>query len=557
MIKNKKIEKVLLINPFQVTSEGYNLKVVKGGGQYAEVPLGLAYIAAMIKQKLGLEVDIFDANIAAIKHIWETNIVDMSILTGLLEKKLNDFAPDLVGVSCLFHAMYKMAHYTCSIVKKVLPQAIVVMGGIYPTVSYEKALLDKNVDLIVLSEGEIAMVEIIQALNEGDSIDKVDGIVYRDNGGIVVNPKTTYINLDELPEPARELLPIKDYTKYSRHFMTRFGDRDDMTIVTMTASRGCPFSCAFCAVRLYWGSRIRYRSPRNVLNEIESLIQKYDATDIVFNDDNFAINNEIASEILDGIIEKKWGIRWVAAGGLSVASLKPNIIEKMCKSGNVGFNIGIESGCKEILRKVKKPVNLDKVPQVIKLIRDCCNNNDYIITCFFMVGFPFETKQQIEQTYEYARGLDFDWVLFSRFQPYPGTLLYELCIEEGYLSPDMDYENLRLSVANIETPHFDGKYLEESAYLANLEMNFVNSRNLKHGDLDRAIKDFNWVLEMVPDHAIAYYCLGQAYFKKGLREAGLKALRDAQKIVQEDEMWKRYFDYFKLDVANEVQQRIR
>lgn len=543
MPKSRNIKKVLLINPFQVPSSGYDFKAVRSGGQYAEPPLGLAYIAATIKERLGIEISIYDANIEAIKEICNSNISDMDSLVKLLRDRISSYKPDLIGLSCLFHALYRWAHQTCKIAKAVFPECPVVMGGIYPSMSPEYVLGDKNIDFIVFSEGEETTAGLIQALNAGADLGGLDGIAYRNGNHIVIQEKSKYIqDLNSLPYPDRSLLPVLDYTKYARHFFNRFGDRSKMVITILTASRGCPFACTFCATRLYWGSRIRYRSPQKVLEEMDFLLKEYGTTHFVFNDDNFTINNKIVSQILDGIIERNWNIRWTAAGGLSVASLNREIIGKMYRSGILGFSLGIESGCKETLRRIKKPVSLEKTRDIIQIIREY---EGTYITGYFMIGFPFETEEQLDETLEFARTLDLDWTLFLSPQPYPGTAFYDDCIRHKFISEsEFDFEDLTLHQTHFNTPNFNSKYLEEKLYLSNLESNFLNSRNLKSGNLEQAIRDFQWVIEMVPNHAIAFYCLAKAYAKKGLKKAAEDALRNATDIVREDKEWQRYFNHF-------------
>lgn len=545
---SNKIQRILLINPFQVTSEGYNVDVVRRGGQYAEFPLGLAYLKAAIKQELGLEIEIFDANLEAIKYIRKHGHVDIKELRALLENKIKAAKPDLVGVTCLFHSLYKMAHFACEVVKAVLPNSVVVMGGTYSTVSCKEALSDKNIDIIILSEGERSFVDLIKYLNSGSDIGKIDGIAYKIREKICINPKKKYLeNLSSLPWPDRNGFKMDEYTKYTRHYVTRFDDRKKMNILTLTASRGCPFSCIFCSTRTYWGSRIRYRDPDDVLDEVEFLVKEYGATHIIFNDDNFNNNKANTSRILRGIIDRKLKIRWAASSGLSVAGFDRGIIKEMYDSGIAGFNIAIESGSVSMLKKIKKPVLLEKVRSVVKDIRECGNAH---ITAFFMVGFPFETKEQIQETYAFAKELELDWALFSRVQPYPGTEIHEYCKEHNLFSSTYDLEDLRYIKANIHSENFNEEYLAESAYIANLDLNFVNSRNIRGGDLEQGIRDFKWVIEMVPEHAIAYYCLGRAYLKKHLIKEAEDCFNKAKQITRHDEKWKNYFKHFNIDVEN-------
>jgi radical SAM superfamily enzyme YgiQ (UPF0313 family) len=267
----------------------------------------------------------------------------------------------------------------------------------------------------------------------------------------------------------------------------------------------------------------------------------------VFNDDNIGINNQIAGQICDGIIERKWQIRWTAAGGLSVASLNKEMIDKMYRSGILGFNLGIESGCKETLKKIRKPVELKKTREIIRMIRE---HDGTYITGFLMIGFPFETQDNMDETLEFMKTLDLDWILFLSPQPYPGTAFYDDCIRQNYISESQfEFEDLTLHRTHFNTQNFDSNHMEERLYLANLERNFLNSRNLKeNGNLDQAIRDFKWVIETAPDHAVAYYCLAKAYDRKGLKKNAEDAFNKVAEIVGRNEEWQKYFKHFGLEV---------
>jgi len=229
--------------------------------------------------------------------------------------------------------------------------------------------------------------------------------------------------------------------------------------------------------------------------------------------------------------------------------LDDELVERMVKSGHTFFNLAVESGSKEVLKRVRKPVILDQMPDIIKMIRKY--DNTYV-TGFFVLGFPFETKEQINQTLDISSKLDLDWRVFSIFQPFPGTDLYDECIKDGFIDKNLDFEKLSLRNAQISTPNFDKEYLQKVSYLANLKDNFLNNRNLAYGDIDQAINDFKWVIKKVPKHGIAHYCLGRAYLKKGLIDDAAAEMQKAKSIVMEDEKNKSYFKHFKIDLDNEI-----
>jgi len=555
-----KIKRILLINPFSIETNSYDYDVVISGGQFAESPLGLGYIASYAQERINdLKVEILDANLMAIKDIISKGSSDTSDYWGLLKRKIEKFSPDLVGVSCLFHSTSHIAYQTCSLVKEISPDIITVMGGSYPTISYPKVLKNQNINYLIIGEGEVCFTDLILALNEEKEIKDLHGIAYREGKNIVYRANRFVIkDLDELPFPDRKNMFPDDYimpnnfSKFgnlSRNFLFRILDRNKTKIGVMTASRGCPYSCTFCSAKHIWGKSIRYRGPKNVVDEMESLIKEYGVNAIVLNDDNFTVINEKAEAILDEMIRRKLNIRWGAGGGLGVDSLTDEMIKKMYASGIAIFNLGFESGSERTLKKIKKVLNLKKSREVVKRIREL--GSGYIIG-FFVSGFHFETKEDIEKTIEFARSLDLDWILIRNYQAIPGSEIYDECLEKGYLSStDIKY-GYPLVTSSVNWPNFSKEYILETNYLANLEINFLHSRNLKPERVEQAIKDFKWVIELVPDHAMAYYVLGRAYKMKGDLPQAKIAWKKAQEILETNNVFKKYFRHFKIDINKDL-----
>ena len=555
-----KVKRILLINPFTIETNSYDYGVVISGGQFAESPLGLGYIASYAQKRISdLEIEILDANLMAIKYIISSGSCDMSGCWDLLKSKIEDYSPDLVGISCLFHSISHIANQTCSLVKDILPDIVTVMGGSYPTISYTEALENQNLDYVIAGEGEVCLIDLILALNGEKEIKDLHGIAYREGKNIVYQANRFIIkNLDKLPFPDKKnispddyIMPnnFSEYGNLSRNFLFRVLDRNKTKIGVVTASRGCPYSCTFCSAKHIWGKSIRYRSPENVADEIESLINKYNVNAIVFNDDNFTANNKKAEAILDEIIKRKLNIKWGSGGGLGVKSLTDEMIKKMYESGLAIFNLGFESGSERTLKKINKVLDLKTSRKVIKKIREL--GNGYIIG-FFISGFHFETKEDIEKTLEFARSLDLDWALIRNYQAIPGSKIYDECLEKGYISSaDIKY-GYPLLTSSVNWPNFSEEYILETNYLANLEINFLHSRNLKPERVEQAIKDFMWVIELVPDHAMAYYVLGKAYKLKGELSQAKIAWKKAQEILETNNIFKKYFRYFKIDINEDL-----
>jgi radical SAM superfamily enzyme YgiQ (UPF0313 family) len=283
---------------------------------------------------------------------------------------------------------------------------------------------------------------------------------------------------------------------------------------------------------------------------MQLMIDKYGANTFVFNDDNLTCNHRFIIDLTNEIIRRKLNIHWTTGGGFQVSSLKPDVIQNMYETGVIYFSLGIESGVKKTLKRIRKPLRLEAVPKVISDIRRYGNGH---ILGFFMTGFPFETKEDIDATLKYAGSLDLDWRQFSAFQPLPGTEDYEESIAKGYVNPfSIKWGDFAMST-NLNTENFSADWLFERNYLANLEYNFLKSRNLKKGgNISQAVQDFEYVIKFVPNHAIAYYALGNARSLLGKSKEAIDKWGRANNIIKNDLFGRNYFHKLGVDLSSKL-----
>ena len=514
------IKKILLMEPPVTRPSNFSAKRIRIG---VLPPLGLACIAAVL-EKEGYEVKIFDCLIEG--SLNGTPYKKGKIRYGLpdeeIKKEIERFSPDMVGVSCLVSAkVYDMLN-VCKIAKEVNKNIVTVTGGAHPTTAYYEVLKDKNLDFVVLGEGEYSALELIKTLNERRDLSKVDGLAYRENGKIKVNPKTKYIeNLDELPLPARHLLKME---KYIRTTSPHSGIKRQ-PYTSMVTSRGCRNRCSFCVIRCLWGEKPRFRSAENVLKEIDHLIKTYGIKEIHFEDDNLTSDKKRAMAIFNGIIEKKWDLSLNSPSGLTVHSLDEELLSTMKKAGYYSISIAIESGDKDILRLMRKPVDLERVKALVKIVHKLGMR----VKGFFILGYPGETKEQMQKTVDFAAKVGLDWALFFLATPIPGSELEKQCKEKGYLIDEtMDYVT-QFYVMNIKTPEFEPEYVENLREKANFEINFKNNINLKSGNYDWAIEDIGDVVKFYPHLDFPHFYLGIAYEKKELKD---EAVQEFKKVLE-------------------------
>lgn len=395
-------------------------------------PLGLACIAAVIREK-GHNVSIFDASINKKQKVrkigrgywygknWEE-----------IKEEIRKYKFDAVGIGCFFSMRFPYALNVAKIIKKIDKNIPIIIGGIHATAEPREVLKNKEIDYVVIGEGEQTIIDLIKAMHKNSKKDlkKIDGLGYKINGKILINPKTRYIHdLDSLPLPARDLLDMEYYIA-SKGFRWDLGDKKQTSVIT---SRGCPNRCTFCNMHMINGRIYRGRSAKNVVDEIEELIKQYGIEELSFEDDNLTFDRERILNICKEIISRGIKIKWNTPNGVSAKVLDEEVLRYMKKSGCVSINLGIESGDPVILNKViKKGLSLEKVKEVVWL----CKKIGLIVNGYFIIGMPGETKESINNSIKFANSIPLDKIALFFATPFPGTELYEQCLKNKYISED-------------------------------------------------------------------------------------------------------------------------
>ena len=411
-MKNK-IEKIMFVSPYPEKA-----KVIMEPSHYP--PIGLAYTASFI-EKYGFICEILDANL-------------FKLNTEKVFGKIKKYNPDVVGLS--FNVV--TVNEVIEISKRVKDELgkKVILGG--PSSSGDpRFILEKSkADCIVRNEGESVTLNLIQ---KNFDLENIFGISYLEKGKLVVNPDQVLIeDVDSIPFPAWHLLPdLSLYKNRSRKF----------PIAPMVTSRGCPYSCTFCgSANTGW----RYRSADNIVAEIELLSKEYGVKQIDVLDDNFTLSFNRAHEILDKIIEKKLDVLITFPNGLRADRLNEELIKKMKKAGVYRTGIGIETGDEEVMKNIKKSLDLDKVRASIKLLR----KYGIIVFGYFQFGLPGDTKESMQKTVEFAKEVNPHWANFGITTPLPGTKLYNDLVELGKIEEGGD-DSISSGYYAIKDAHFD------------------------------------------------------------------------------------------------------
>lgn len=387
-------------------------------------PLGLAYVAAAL-EKAGFQVECID-NYLLNKPI------------DYIKLEVKRLSPTIVGITC-GSVTYQPCVETAKAIKEVLPSCKVVVGGPHPSYMPESMLQNPEIDYAVIGEGERAMVELATHIaKQGDDSDvaTIPGVVYRHEGKIIKNAPTFISDLDQVPYPARHLLPIHLYSREIEFLSVK--PIDHMNVI-----RGCPYDCAFCETKKIWGYKCRAFSPPRVIGEIENLINNFGTKGIYFAGDNFTIQKKSTLEICDLIKQHKLDVKWVCDTRVDLISRK--VLKRMKDAGCETIWFGVESGSPRILEKINKHITLQQVVDAFKL----CKEEGIQTACSFMVGIPGETVNDMNASFRFAKKLDPDWVRFNIYVAVPGSVLYEEILQKKL------YDRIEDFVAYVKTEDFN------------------------------------------------------------------------------------------------------
>lgn len=365
--------------------------------------------------------------------VLDANVLELSIEQTC--NKISEYSPDIVGISINMTT----SDISNEIAKKVKSENSfikLIAGGPSPTSSPDNWF--KFFDVVIAGEGEIPFRNIVkQLLNSKEIVCMCPGICMEG----VPSSKATHPDLEKVPFPAyKYLYPGLHYYSKKARLIKPF-------MAPILTSRGCPYSCTFCDKSVH-GTGFRARSPQSVLNEIRWLRQEWEIRQIDILDDNFTFDLERAEIILDGIIEM--GKIYInCQNGVRADRLTPQLIKKMRSAGVFRVGIGIESGNRAILAKLDKKLDLEIAENVIGLFR----KERITVHGFFIIGLPFETIDDINETIEYSIKINPHFANFSRFFPIIGSPIYNQlisskrladCGENGFfsLNSSVIYDNM-------------------------------------------------------------------------------------------------------------------
>ena len=322
---------------------------------------------------------------------------------------IKNIGPRIVGFSCMTCSYLPALHFA-SLVKKADPDIVTVFGGPHPTFQSAETLTHNAVDVIVRGEGEYTFPEVVQAIQNKESLSRIDGISYKINGKIIETPNRPFIqNLDALPFPARDIMEMGKYHETVRGYLI--------------TSRGCPWNCLYCSTSQLNGHKYRARRPHFVADEMQVLVEEYGCEKLGIADDLFTFDRNRVFEICDTLLERGLKVEW----GCSVRAdtFDRELLEKMHEAGCDILFIGVETVDDGVMKQIRKGLKIEQVKEALMLAKDM----GFKIKASFILGLPFQKPEEGEAILRFAEEVGLhppsDLITVNMLCAFPGTDLYD------------------------------------------------------------------------------------------------------------------------------------
>lgn len=479
--------------------------------RWVNIPLSLLNIATQIE---GIcDVKILDCLLVNDNDIINSNKLYWGYY-GLkdddINQKLLTIKPDIIGISSQFTKNAHLVNNLAKMCKKTLPNATVVLGGVHCSLRYKYLLENDICDYCFIGESEHSFYEFVLHFNNEPIIHKIPGIAYKKLNKIYYTPREFNNKLGELPIPDYSLININEYFNHPLYLPNPY--QSNYKQMVFYATKGCPFNCSFCCCPLVFGKKIRYFPHDTIIRNIQYCKDKFGVKTIIFNDDNISTNKRWFKQLLLEFIKCKLDINWYSYQGLHFNSLDGEVLHLIRESGCSNLIFPLESGNQDVLDTIiKKRINLDKAFKVIKNAYDM----GFDLYSMFIIGFPGETKEQIEKTISVAldllRRYNVDPSLFIAV-PYFNTKLFDTWVEKGSLSYDItDFEFQKIFSIDEDYPMIRNEDFTKQK-LIQYSLNFENEVNkIKYRD-SKYHFNVNVLKEEIPKQKLTLDCTGKERF---------------------------------------------
>jgi len=493
--------KVLLISP--------NIKGMDDGVNRIQPSLGLMLIAQMLLNA-GHNVKIHDSALEG----WDNRkLIDpkkKKLIIGQSDaeilKIISDFSPDIVGISVLFSNFLSAAHNVAKLTKKVNKNIKVILGGNHissAVIDYGFSsdknsnlpdslvdLNDENFDFAMVGEGEMPMVELVDAIINDRDYSKVPGLVKKiGNKKYLINRKSKKHDMNLLPRPARHLVNMEGYFKIGAFQSAKSRSK---RVLSVMCSRGCPEKCTFCTTPQMWGTNIRWRTTKHIMDEINNTVKDYNIGEIQFLDDTLTLHKQHLYSLCAEL--EKVGVAWSTPNGTKANyHLKEQLdmYKAMANSGCYQITIACESGSQRVLDDlIDKRLPLETIYPAIEKAKKA----GMLCHTYWILGYPDETYEEMQKTIKFAMNSGADSFSFSCLQPLPGTPVYRQVMRKNLWWENRSLDDMLLRSSLIKVNGFNNaeefeKFVDDTNRKTNLILKSKDPArfNLKYGANDSSI----------------------------------------------------------------------
>ena len=331
-----------------------------------------------------------------------------------LKKEIAAFQPDVIGISTLSYLSSLDAKQLTANIRR-WTAAPVIWGGQAPSAMPEMYLRDGKPDYLILGEGEVTWLAFVEAMAAGEDLSGIPGMAYLKDDRLVVTPQRPVADLTTFPDLDWSLVQPE------RYFSSFF---NCTKMLYLHASKGCVADCTFCANKRYHQGCNRSRDPKQVMRDIECLVTEHGANGIYFSDELFLPRRETRNALMEMLIEKDLDLVWGCQTRLGV--LNEEDLQLMHRAGCRWILFGIESGSEERIREIRKKINLKTAKQTV----DWCKKTGITVQTSFIIGFPDETPEEMQQTIDLAESLDPNLVVMNILIAFPNSDIYDRMLVE-------------------------------------------------------------------------------------------------------------------------------
>jgi len=346
------------------------------------------------------------------KHGFPSAILDAAMLGLTMEETVNKIVEEEPSYLALYATTVTIeeAAILTTEAKRWLPHLLVLVGGIHLTaVPLETMQHYRTFDIGGVGEGDLTILHVLEALEQGSHLDSVPGIVFRRGNDLILTEASEPVaDLNGLPMPAFDLLK-----GFPRAYIPPFFGYTTLPIATAVVSRGCPAQCLFCRAGIFGDRNLRQYSPKYIVELMRYLKTKHGVRQVLFYDDDFAMFKKHTKELCERLIQADIGVTWSC--NTRVIDVDQDLLQIMARAGCWQISYGVESGSQRVLNAMRKGTTLGLIDRAMRWTKEAgIRTNGY-----FLLGFPTETKEEIEETIRFAKRLPLDIFQCTLFTPFP------------------------------------------------------------------------------------------------------------------------------------------